>query len=73
VKANHIKLPKIQYKLNHPLIGKNCRFNTWLEMVTHVVDVAENEAKNRLYSQLLTLATELSDEILDTFEELTEE
>jgi len=42
-------------------------------MVTHVVDVAENEAKNRLYSQLLTLATELSDEILDTFEELTEE
>lgn len=73
ISAAQIKTPALKYKLTHPLIGKDCRFDTWLSLVNHVVDVAENEAKNKLYDQLIKLTTEISDEILETFEEYIDE
>jgi len=59
--------------VKHPLIGKDCRFKTWLELVQHVVEVSENEAKNQLYDQFMKVALTISDEILETIEEIDDE
>lgn len=39
----------------------------------HVVEVSENEAKNKLYDQFMKVALTISDEILETIEEVDDE
>ena len=68
-KVKAIQGKRIQYRLNHPLIGNNLHFDSWMTLCEHVVEVAEEEAQRRLNDSFMNLMTAISDEIIATAEE----
>lgn len=72
-KFNHIPGKRIKYGLVHPLVGKNVRFDSWMALCEYVLEIAEEEAKNRMQGLLMELICKLSDEIIESAIECEEE
>lgn len=51
-------------------MGKDVLFESWMVLCEKVVDVAEKEALNRLQAQIMELAEQISDEIIERAEEV---
>jgi len=63
-------MERVEFKLSHPLISENHRFDSWMTLCEFVVELAEIEAQRRLTPQLLELTSDIADEIIATVEEL---
>ncbi len=64
-----IKGKRIQYKLNHHLVGETHPFDSWMTLCEYVLDIAEEEARKILNTNLDELICKISDEIMSTAEE----
>ncbi len=58
------------FKLNHPLISENHRFDSWTVLCEYVVEAAEVEAQRQLYPSVIKLTSEIADQIIETAEEV---
>ena len=61
---------KVLYKVNHPLYGSEILFDSWTTLCDHTMELAEAEAKERLMDQLLDEISHISDEMIETAEEI---
>lgn len=55
--------------MTHPLIGAHLRFDSWSTLCEYVMEVAEEEAKKELRTQLIQRMSDMADEMIATAEE----
>lgn len=68
-KTQQIKSPRIQYRVTHPLYGSDNIFDSWMTLCEVTMDIAEDEAKNRLNDMIVAMITNIADEMIATAEE----
>ncbi len=61
---------RVLFKVTHPLYGSEIIFDSWTTLCEHTMELAEAEAKTRLMDQLIDEVTRISDEMIDTAEEI---
>lgn len=65
------KSKRVCYKLTHPILGSEpVYFDSWMDACDYSLEKSEAEAKRRLNVQLVNLMFNLSDEIMETAEEV---
>lgn len=63
-KVKSLKQKQCHYLVNHPLMGMNCHFDSWVSLCEQALEVAEDEAKRQLNETLMELICKISDEIV---------
>jgi hypothetical protein len=69
-KAKVIKGRRIHYRVPHPLLGEDNVFDSWMTLCEYVFEIAEKEAHRRAKESIRDLIIDLSNEIIDTAQEL---
>lgn len=65
MKAHEVNLQKQKFQTTHLLYGDKKEYQSWIKLVDETLEIAEEEAKKRLMSQLVDLTMKISDEMLE--------
>lgn len=60
----------MRFKINHPLAKEAPLFKSWMKLCEYVLDLAMEEAQLRMGNEMLALASEIADEIIEDVEEI---